>query len=178
MDIKSCIVTLLSLVVVNNFVISKATGLPNAMLKNRKQLKNFAVYSALVLFFTTLLSYYVNSAFASAGLDYLSVFVTVVLGLGVAAGLKKTCKVSNQELLLVVFNSTVVAMALGTFACETTADVLLASCLPALGYVGAMYTYTGLVSKIDNNAVVPAFRGLPIEMVALGIVALAALAFK
>lgn len=178
MDIKTCIVTLLSIVVVNNLVISRASGLPNAMVKNSKALKANATYSALVVGVTGILAYFVNAALVSVNMTYLSVFLTAVIALAVAYALKNPLKVSETELVMTVFNGAVMALAFNVFGSESALVAVYTSVLAALGYAGAMYTYAGVVSRIDNKAVPAAFKGLPIEMVALGIVALAALAFK
>lgn len=179
MDIKSIIVTVLSLNVVNNYVVSKVMGVPNAFVKDEKKIARFGLYTLCVIAVAGLIGVFAYNTLTDLGYSYIALPVNALVSGIVAVCLAKLFKTDKTEVLLTVFNAAVI----GTVSVVTSQGIAfnetyLYTISAGISYLIGMYLYAGVKSKIDNKAIPSNFKGLPIEIVALGIVALAVLAFK
>ena len=149
MTAKEIILLVLGGVLANNFVFERFLGLAPLFGAARKGEKLLAL-----------------------GLSVLA--VTALLGLLADKLFKKPLGVYFPVIAL---NSAVLGLAIVASAADLLTAVLTALGV-GLGFLAALPVFAGVLSRIDEQAVPKAFRGLPIQLLAAGIVSLALLAFK
>ena len=185
MSVKEIILLILGGVLANNYMFERFLGLTpllGAASKGRKLLA-LGLSVLVVLLVTAPLAWLVQAKLlAPLGLEYLQlpVFAAVILLvtwlLGLIAGkcFKATLGVYFPVIAL---NSAVLGLAVETASGELLPAVLTALGV-GLGFLVSLPVFAGVLSRIDEQAVPKAFRGLPIQLLAAGIVSLALLAFK
>ena len=109
------------------------------------------------------------------------VFVAVILAVAYGVGSAAKAVVKKPMGLffpLVALNSAVLGVALNNAAEGLSLlQALVSSVAVGLGFLLAMVVFCGVRSKIEDQHVPAAFRGLPIQLMAAAIVALALFAF-
>ena len=178
MDLKTIIVTVLSLTAVNNYIASKALGIPNALVKDQKKIDRLGTISSCAIIVSGFLGLTVSNFLNGTSLSYLTMPVSALICAAVSYGAAKLFKADKIETLLTVFNSAMIGCVYTLSAQGLDYSQIVYPIAAGVSYWIGMYLYAGAVSRIDESAVPANFRGLPIEMLALGIVALAVLAFK
>ena len=183
---KSLLAILLGGVLLNNYALTSFLGVPT-LLGASKDTKKAAVMGIAVTvvmtlsgFLTWLVNEYVLAAF---GLEYLQtlVFVTVILAVAYAVG--SAAKAVTKKCLgvwfpLIALNSAVLGVTLNNITeGYSLLQALVSSVAVGLGFLLAMVVFCGVRSTIEERNVPAAFRGLPIQLMAAAIVALALFAF-
>ena len=79
---------------------------------------------------------------------------------------------------VIALNSAVLAIALQLTAADSFLTVLLSALGAGLGFLLGLFLLSGLETKIEDDQLPKAFRGLPIRILAAAIVALALSAFN
>ncbi len=79
---------------------------------------------------------------------------------------------------VIALNSAVLGLALNTAEADSLLTVVLSALGAGLGFLLGLFVMSGLQDKIEEEHLPKAFRGLPIQILAAGIVALALGAFK
>ncbi len=79
---------------------------------------------------------------------------------------------------VIALNSAVLAAALQLTAADSLAAVLLSALGVGLGFLLGLFLLSGLETRIEDDQLPKAFRGLPIRLLAAAIAALALTAFK
>lgn len=176
---KDIIVTVLSLTVVNNYVASKVMGVPNAFVKDTKKINHLGLFTLLTIAISGLLGLVIANALNGLGFGFMSLPVNALVSALVALILSKVLKADKTELVLTIFNAAVIGC---VCLLQSQGIELAQSYLYTIGagvsYLVAMYMVAAVKSRIDEKAIPSNFKGLPIEILALGIIALAVLAFK
>lgn len=78
---------------------------------------------------------------------------------------------------VIALNSVVLGLAVNTLAAESLLTVVLSALGAGLGFLFALFVMNGVQTRIESEHLPKAFRGLPIQFLAAGIVALALTAF-
>lgn len=183
---KSLFAILLGGVLLNNYALTSYLGV-SAFLGASKDTKKAAAMGLAVTVVMTLsgfVCWLVNAyVLAAFGLEYLQtlVFVTVILAVAYAVGAAaKTVfkKPLGMFFPLMTLNSAVLGVALNNAAEGLSLlQAIVSSVAVGLGFLLAMVVFCGVREKIEDQRVPAAFRGLPIQLMAAGIVALALFAF-
>ena len=79
---------------------------------------------------------------------------------------------------VIALNSAVLAAALQLTAADSLVTVLLSALGAGLGFLFGLFLLSGLETRIEDEQLPKAFRGLPIRLLAAAIAALALTAFK
>ena len=183
MTFKYLLSLLLGGVLANNFVFQKFLGVTPFLGHSKKECRAFGVGAsvAAVMFVTALIAWPVqNFLLAKAGFLQTLVFVILVLAVVYLAELilKKAGKSFGSYFPLIALNSAVLGLALNNAAAGYGfLETLFASLGAGLGFLLAMVVFAGVRSKINEKYVPAAFRGLPIYLLAAGIISLALYAF-
>lgn len=170
---------ILTAAVVDNFCLTKFLGFNEAS-EAKGDLKLLGALLTLV----TMVSAAVGSALnvfvlGPAGLDYLKTFVFVLVSLVVSLVVKMAfgAKLADVDYTFVCANSAV----LGTCLLTAEMDVFTA-CLTGLGaglgVMLAMFVLKGITDNMNEKDLPKAFRGVPAQILAAGIMAMAFFAFK
>ena len=183
---KTFFALMLGGVLLNNCALQSFMGI-STVLGSAKNTKKAAVLGAAVTVVMTIsgfLTWLVNDAVLAAfGLEYMQtlVFAAVILAVAYAVGAAAKCVVKKPLGILfplTALNSAVLAIAV-TNVSEgyTLMQTLVYSLSCGLGFLLAMVVFSGVASRIEDQYVPKAFRGLPIRLMAASIVALALYAF-
>lgn len=187
MTLKSAVLLILGGVLANNYVFEKFLG--TAPLLGYAKKENKLLAAGLGVFAVILISAPLNwvlqtCLLAPSGLDFLQILAFTALILCVAylvAFLAKTLcrKELGAFFPIVAVNAAVLGLAL-TGAGESAGfgQTLLTAIGVGLGFFCGLFVFSALREKIDDLYVPKAFRGLPVELLAAGIISMALLAFK
>ena len=183
---KSLFAILLGGVLLNNYALQSFLGV-TTFLGASKDTKKAAAMGASVTvvmtlagFLTWLVNAYVLAAF---GLEYLQtlVFVAIILAVAYAVGAAAKLVVKKPLGLwfpLIALNSAVLGVTLNNITeGYSLLQALVSSVAVGLGFLLAMLVFCGVRSKIEEQYVPKAFRGLPIQLMTASILALALFAF-
>jgi len=186
MSFKEIIGIILAAALANNAVFSRFFGVTPIFGWSKNMLKALpmGVCVAIVMLFTEVSCWCLNSfVLAKLGLGFLQIPVFVGVILAWTYILNAVAKAVFKKPLGIYFpvialNSAVLGLALTTLELGLGAAMLTALGT-GLGFILAMLVFVGVSLKLKINfAFVPkAFKGLPVELLAAGIVSLAFLAF-
>ena len=183
---KTMFAILLGGVLLNNYALSSFLGV-SAMFGSSKDTKKAAIMGCAVTVVMVLagaiawpVEKFVLSAF---GLGYLQTLVYVSIILAVSYLVGAVAKAAFKKPLgvwfpLIALNSAVLGVVL-TNAAEGYGFVqaVVAALAAGLGFLLAMVVFSGVRSRIEEQYVPKAFRGLPVQLMAACIIALALYAF-
>ena len=183
---KSLFAILLGGVLLNNYALQSFLGVTTFLGASKDTKKATAMGCSVTVvmtlsgFLTWLVNEYVLAAF---GLEYLQtlVFVTIILAVAYLVGAAAKLVVKKPLGLwfpLIALNSAVLGVTLNNVAeGYSLLQALVSSVAVGLGFLLAMVVFCGVRSKIVEQNVPKAFRGLPIQLMAASILALALFAF-
>lgn len=186
MTVKSLLTILLGGVLVNNYVFQRFLGVTPFLGNSKKECRAFGVGAAVavVMLLTALIAWPVQTFILdklSAGYLQTLVFVIIVLVVVYLAELfvNKVMKKSlGVYFPLIALNSAVLGIAVNNAADGYNfIEALVASLGAGLGFLLAMVVFSGVRRRINEQFVPAAFRGLPITLLAAGIISLALYAF-
>lgn len=178
---KELLTLLVGCALANNIVLTKSFGLTNSVnAVNNKKVLNTALYVGIVLVVSSLICWPVNQfVIAKFNLAYLENLVYVAVIVVVSAVVAVTLKSCKKMFVLTVFNSAILATCLlNVTNGYTFVQTIFATVGTVLALLVAMYLYNGAIYRVKQQEVVKSFRGLPIQLLTVAIVALAVLAFK
>jgi len=187
MTVKTAILLILGGVLANNYAFEKFLGTAPLLGYSKKGNKLLAV--GLGVFAVILLSAPLSWAIqtfllAPANLDFLQLLIFTALNLCVAFVVACLAKQLFQKELgaffpVIAVNAAVLGLALSN--AEESAgfcQAMLTAIGVGFGFFSGLFVFSALREKIDELYVPKAFRGLPVELVAAGIISMALLAFK
>lgn len=185
MTVKSLLTILLGGVLVNNYVLQQFLGVTPFLGNSDKECKAFGtgVSVAVVMLLTALIAWPVQALLAKLNAGFLQTLVFVILVLAVVylaeLFVKKVLKKSlGVYFPLIALNSAVLGLAVNNAAAGLNfVESLFAALGAGLGFLLAMVVFSGVRSRVHDQFVPAAFRGLPIMLLAAGIVSLALYAF-
>lgn len=182
---KSMILLVLAGVLANNYALEKFLGLAPFLgqaSRGRKAL-GLGLAVTLVTVLTAAAAWPLQQlVLAPLGLGYLQTlaFAAVVL---LAVGLVQLCAGRLGRSLglyfpLIALNSAVLGAAVNTAGAASLAEALLSALGVGLGFLAALLLMGGVLSRLDEQYVPKAFRGLPIRVLAAAILSMALVAFQ
>lgn len=187
---KEVLVILLSAVLTENFVLSKFLGVC-PFLGVSKRVNSALGMSGAVIFVMTLASAVTQPInqylLVPNGLDYLSTIVFII----VIAALVQLVETAMKKYMPPLYKSLGIYLPLITTNCAVLGVTLLNiennySFVEAVlngfgggvGFMVALLLFAGVRERIENNDVPSAFKGLPITLVAAGLVSLSFFGFS
>ncbi len=183
---KTLFAILLGGVLLNNYALQSFLGVTTFLgaSKDTKKATVMGIAVTIVMTLSGFLTWIVNQyVLAAFGLDYLQtlVFVTIILAVAYLVGAAAKLVVKKPLGVffpLVALNSAVLGVTLNNIAeGYSLLQALVSSVAVGLGFLLAMVVFCGVRSKIEEQYVPKAFRGLPIKLMAASILALALFAF-
>ena len=183
---KSLFAILLGGVLLNNYALQSFLGVTTFLgaSKDTKKATVMGIAVTVVMTLSGFLTWLVNNfVLAAFGLEYLQTLVFVAIILAVAYLVGAAAKAVSKKCLgvwfpLVALNSAVLGVTLNNVAeGYSLLQALVSSVAVGLGFLLAMVVFCGVRSKIEEQYVPKAFRGLPIHLMAASILALALFAF-
>ena len=173
-------------VLLNNYALMHFLGI-STVLGNERPVKKtccLGLSITAVMVLATLVTWPLQTyVLAPFGLEYLQTLVFMAVILVVAYLVGAAAKLVVKKPLgmffpLVALNSAVLGVTLNNAAeGYSLLQALVSSVAVGLGFLLAMVVFCGVRSKIEEQNVPKAFRGLPIQLMAASIVALALFAF-
>ena len=179
---KALLLIMLGGVLVNNYALEKFLGV-GPVLGGRKYGSAAMGFSvAAVMLLAAAVTWPIYRLLVLLGAEYLEtlIFVLVVLLVVYVLGavFAKSGKPVGAYFPLVALNSAVLGLAVNNITeGYTYVEALFAALGAGLGFVLAMVLFAGVKSKINERYVPKAFRGLPITLVYIGVLALAIYGF-
>ena len=182
---KSLFAILLGGVLLNNYALQSFLGVTTFLgaSKDTKKATVMGIAVTIVMTLSGFLTWLVNNfVLAAFGLEYLQtlVFVAIILAVAYLVGAAKAVskKCLGIWFPLVALNSAVLGVTLNNVTeGYSLLQALVSSVAVGLGFLLAMVVFCGVRSKIEEQCVPKAFRGLPIHLMAASILALALFAF-
>lgn len=186
MSEKSYVLILLGGVLMNNYALQHFLGV-SSFLGNAKSAAKAASMGAavtIVMVLSALVTWPVQTLVLDKfGLGYLQtlVFMAIILALVylVDAVVRKTARKSlGVSFPLIALNSAVLSLTINSAAEGLSFPQALVYALGVgLGFLLAMVVFAGVQTKIEEQFVPKAFRGLPVSLMATAILSLALFAF-
>ena len=174
---KETILLVLGFVLVNNYALSAGLGLTPLLGFSRKGEKILTLGLAVTV--VTVLSSLILWLLRETIPGYWLILAAVTVILVRVYLLQLICgKKLGVWFPVIALNSAVLGLALNTAAAEKLLTVVLSALGAGLGFLLGLFLLSGLQEKIEEEHLPKAFRGLPIQILAAGIVALALGAFK
>ncbi|MDO4500976.1 MAG: hypothetical protein Q4B60_06865 [Erysipelotrichaceae bacterium] len=173
----SYISAFLTAAVVNNYVLAKGFGFTTSLRGSKnKDFKKFVLCLFVDFMAVGLIAYVVNPLMANFA--YLNLMVLAVIVALVSYATDKFVNKTDYNLFLFLcLNTAVFALALNVNGLEFV-DALVQILAAFAGFVLATLLLAGVASRIRMKYVPKAFHGLPIQVLAAGIISLALYAFK
>jgi len=175
---------LLNGILLNNCALQGYLGISTVMghADNTKKSAVMGAAVTAVMVLTAIVAWPVQTmVLAPKGLEYLQtmVFVAIILAVSALLGaVVKAEKAMGLWLPLVALNSAVLGVTVNNAAAGYNfVETVVSALACGLGFLLAMVVYSGVCTRIENQYVPRAFRGLPVQLMAAGIVALALYAF-
>lgn len=187
MTVKSLLLIILGGVLVNNYALQKFLGVSPLLGCSGKDGKvaRMGLAVTLVMVLTAAAAWPVQVfVLEKLGLGYLQTLVFTAIILVVVYLVDLIIKKAMNMRLgvyfpLIALNSAVLGLAVNNVSGGFNFVESLAAALgTGLGFLFAMFIFSGVQSRIDDVHVPKAFRGLPVSLLAAGILSMALVAFK
>ena len=174
---KEMIVLVLGFVLVNNYALSAYFGLTPLLGFASKKEKILALGLSVtgVMLLASLVLWLLRGLIPAWATTLTAVAVVLALVYLLQVLLGKRLGVFFPVIAL---NSAVLAAALQLTAADSLATLLLSALGAGLGFLFGLFLLSGLETRIEDDQLPKAFRGLPIRILAAAIAALALTAFK
>ena len=175
-------------ILTSNYVLAKTTGICPflGVSKKLQQAAGMGVAVIFVMLFATAATWPIYQLLELLDITYLQIIVFIL----VIASLVQFVEVVLKKFIPPLYKSLGVYLPLITTNCAVLGianenidkgrsfiDSMAASLGVGLGFLLAMVLFAGVRSRIENSPVPKCFKGVPITLVAAGIVALAFLGF-
>ncbi len=183
---KEILLLILGGVLANNYAFEKFLGVSPMLGYSRRSSKLLAMGLSVtvVMLLTAAIAWPVQTLLDSYALGYLQILVYVAIILIVVYLVDLLVKAAFHKCLgvyfpLIALNSAVLGLALENVSEGYGYGQALAAALGVgLGFMAALFLMAGVNSRIAQKQVPAAFRGLPIQLLAASIIAMALVAFK
>lgn len=177
---KSLLLTILLAAFANNCAFEQFFGVEPMLgfSKKESQIKLLGLSVTGVMLILAFLNLLIAPIFERFDLDHLRLMIYAAAILAIVYGmdwlLRKCGKTMGFYFPIVGLNSAVLALALNA----TQGTGFAAAIGAGIGFTVALLLMNGVQSKIEEDHVPAAFRGLPISLVAASIIAMVLVAFK
>lgn len=186
MTVKELLLIVLGAALANNIAFEKLLGICPVIggSSGTRKAVVMGISVAAVMLVTEAVAWPVMALLESCSLGYLELFAFVLIVLAVSCLadviVTKLCKKSLGVWLgVITLNSAVLGIALINAASGLAYVPALFSALGAgLGFLLAALIFSGVRGRINEKYVPAAFRGLPVELLAASIIAMALVCFK
>lgn len=183
---KELLLIALGGMVANNIAFTKLLGISPIIggKTNGKKAIVTGAFIALVMLLAALICWPIENWLLAGKLEFLRIFMYVIVVLGIVSILECAVKAAFKESLglyfpVIALNSAVLGLALNNATDKLGfAPAMFAALGAGLGYMLAMWVFAGVQGRIQQKYVPEAFKGLPVSVLAAGIVAMAFLAFS
>lgn len=174
----SIISSFLIAAIVNNYVLANGFGFASSLTVSRnKDVKKFFLLVLVDIIVGGLACYFVDK-YLLANFSFLTYLVNAIIIALVAFVLDKYMNKTGYNLFLfLALNTCIFALTINITSLEFV-EALVQTLACACGYVLATLLLAGVRSRIQYKYVPKAFRGIPVELVAASIIAIALYAFK
>lgn len=171
--IKELLLVIVGAALANNLVLSGFFGFDSVVLGEKK---SYALSTAIVLLVSAVVCSLLHGVLESAGLEYMEIMVyaIIVLLASCLPGLFLKDKAPSYALL--VLNSAVLGMLLVNHKLGLAESACFAVGT-AVGFWVLLEIFDSLTLKLNNPNVPKAMRGMPITVLAAGIISMAIYAF-
>ena len=174
---KEIIILILGCVLVNNYALSAGLGLTPMLGFARKGEKILGLGLAVTL--VTVLSALILWLLRGIIPEALQILASVAVILILVYLLELACgKKLGVWFPVIALNSAVLGLALNVLEEESFATMLFSALGVGLGFLLGLFLLSGVQTKLEEDQVPKAFRGLPLQILAAAIVALALTAFQ
>lgn len=174
---KEIIILILGCVLVNNYALSAYLGLTPMLGFARKgeKILGLGLAVTLVTVLSALILWLLRGVLPAALqlLAAVAVILVLVYLLQLVCGRKL-----GVWFPIIALNSAVLGLALNILEAESFVTVLFTALGAGLGFLLGLFLLSGVQTKLEEDQVPKAFRGLPIQILAAAIVALALTAFN
>lgn len=187
MNFEKLIILILSSIFINNIIFTKIIGLL-AFFEETKRIKSafsIGITTTIVITFSSVISWIVNkSLLIPFNIEPLETILYVVIIIFVGFILNKVARIlklthySPLSDIGIIANSTV----LGVILINTQNNLnfienLMTSLFLGIGYLLALLISAGINERLEETEVPEAFKGIPISMISMGIVAMIFMGF-
>lgn len=174
---KQVIILVLGCVLVNNYALSAGLGLTPMLGFARKGEKILGLGLAVTL--VTVLSALILWLLRGIIPEALQILASVAVILILVYLLELACgKKLGVWFPVIALNSAVLGLALNVLEEESFATMLFSALGVGLGFLLSLFLLSGVQTKLEEDQVPKAFRGLPLQILAAAIVALALTGFS
>lgn len=187
MNFEKLIILILSSIFINNIIFTKIIGLL-AFFEETKKIKSafsIGITTTIVIIFSSVISWIVNKSILSPfniepleTIFYVIIIIFVGFVLNRGARILKLTHYSPLSDIGIIANSTV----LGVILINTQNNLnfienLITSLFLGIGYLLALLISAGINERLEETAVPEAFKGIPISLISMGIVAMVFMGF-
>ena len=172
MTVKELLLVILSAAVADNLVLSGYFGFDSSVLGANK--KSFSLCLGAVIIVSTLICNLLGGVLASV--EYMEIMVFALVILAVCALTVKLMGEKAPSFALLTLNSVLLGVAL-TSRSMGIAEALCYAVGTAIGFWVLLEVFASLRLKLNSPNVPKAFKGMPITVLAAGIIAMAIYAF-
>lgn len=186
MTVKSLILLLLGGVLMNNYALQRFLGVTPFLgyAKEESRIAGMGLAVTAVMLLTAAVTWPLQTfVLAKLGLAYLQTLVFVAVILALVYLVDALAKLLAHKSLggyfpLIALNSAVLGLAVNNVSEGYPFIEALVSALGVgLGFLLAMFVFSGVQSRINEKYVPKAFRGLPVRLLAASLISLALFAF-
>ena len=172
MTVKELLLVILSAAVADNLVLSGYFGFDSSVIGENK--KSFALSVGAVIIVSTLICNLLSGILASV--EYMEIMVFALVILAVCALTVKLMGEKAPSFAMLTLNSVLLGVAL-TSRSMGIAEALCYAVGTAIGFWVLLEVFASLRLKLNSPNVPKAFKGMPITVLAAGIIAMAIYAF-
>ena len=172
MTVKELLLVILSAAVADNLVLSGYFGFDSSVLGANK--KSFSLCLGAVIIVSTLICNLLGGVLASV--EYMEIMVFALVILVVSAVAVKLMGEKAPSFAMLTLNSVLLGVALTSHSMGLV-EALCYALGTAIGFWVLLEVFASLRLKLNNPNVPKAFKGMPITVLAAGIIAMAIYAF-
>lgn len=172
--IKELLLVIVGAALANNLVLSGYFGFDSSVIGESK--KSYALSTAIVLVVSALVCSLLHGVLESAGLEYMEIVFFAIVILLACCLPSLILKDKAPSYALLALNSAVLGMALSNHGAGV-AENLCFAIGTAVGFWGLLEIFDSLALKLNDPNVPKALRGMPITVLAAGIISMAIYAF-
>lgn len=174
MTVKELLLVILSAAVADNLVLSGYFGFDSSVLGGSK--KSFSLCLGAVIIVSTLICNLLHGVLVSMGVEYMEIMVFALVILIVCAIAVKLMGEKAPSFAMLTLNSVLLGVTL-TSRSMGLVEALCYALGTAIGFWVLLEVFASLRLKLNNPNVPKAFKGMPITVLAAGIIAMAIYAF-
>jgi len=171
--IKELLLVIVGAALANNLVLSGYFGFDSCVIGEKK---NYALSTAIVLLVSAVVCALLHDVLESMGLEYMEIMVFAIVTLLASCLPCLILKDKAPSYALLALNSAVLGMVISNHAMGLAESVCFAVGT-AVGFWVLLEIFDSLRLKLNSPSIPKALRGMPITVLAAGIISMAIYAF-